>query len=115
MGMGVAAGTEPSVEPTATGDDAPAVGANLRRLRIKRGLSLERLARHSGVSRAMLSQIELGQSAPTITTVTAPIQRLVQNACSRLWSVMTVWYCASEIAPVLSSTKLRVKSLIRGT
>ncbi len=52
-----------------TDDSAPAVGGNLRRLRIKRGLSLERLARHSGVSRTMLSQIELGQSAPTITTL----------------------------------------------
>lgn len=67
--MGVAVGTEPHSVPTVIGDDAPAVGANLRRLRIKRGLSLERLARHSGVSRAMLSQIELGQSAPTITTL----------------------------------------------
>lgn len=56
--------------PSAAADDSvPAVGANLRRLRVKRGLSLERLARHSGVSRAMLSQIELGQSAPTITTL----------------------------------------------
>jgi transcriptional regulator with XRE-family HTH domain len=45
---------------------APAVGANLRRMRVKRGLSLERLAQASGVSRAMLCQIELGQSAPTI-------------------------------------------------
>ena len=42
------------------------VGANLRRLRVRRGLSLERLARASGVSRAMLGQIELGQSTPTI-------------------------------------------------
>jgi transcriptional regulator with XRE-family HTH domain len=48
------------------GDLTPVVGANLRRLRVKRGLSLERLARASGVSRAMLSQIELGQSTPTI-------------------------------------------------
>ena len=55
--------------PPVTDDNAPAVGGNLRRLRVKRGLSLERLARHSGVSRAMLSQIELGQSAPTITTL----------------------------------------------
>jgi transcriptional regulator with XRE-family HTH domain len=54
---------------TVTDETAPAVGGNLRRLRVKRGLSLERLARHSGVSRAMLSQIELGQSAPTITTL----------------------------------------------
>lgn len=42
------------------------MGGNLRRLRIRRGLSLDRLAQRSGVSRAMLSQIELGQSAPTI-------------------------------------------------
>ena len=55
--------------PIVTEDGAPAVGGNLRRLRVKRGLSLERLARHSGVSRTMLSQIELGQSAPTITTL----------------------------------------------
>jgi transcriptional regulator with XRE-family HTH domain len=46
-----------------------AVSANLRRLRVKRGLSLERLAQRSGVSRAMLSQIELGRSAPTITSL----------------------------------------------
>jgi transcriptional regulator with XRE-family HTH domain len=42
------------------------VGANLRRLRTERGLSLEKLAQASSVSRAMLGQIELGQSAPTI-------------------------------------------------
>jgi transcriptional regulator with XRE-family HTH domain len=50
-------------------DLAPVVGANLRRLRMKRGLSLERLAARSGVSRAMLSQIELGRSAPSITVL----------------------------------------------
>jgi len=50
-------------------DLAPIVGANLRKLRTKRGLSLERLARASGVSRAMLSQIELGKSAPTINVI----------------------------------------------
>src|SRR5579885_810600 len=45
------------------------VGKNLRRLRLQRGLPLERLAHLSGVSRAMLSHIELGQSAPTIKTL----------------------------------------------
>lgn len=49
-------------EETAT----PHVGANLRHIRVTRGLSLDRLAHASGVSRAMLSQIELGQSTPTI-------------------------------------------------
>jgi len=59
--------TEPS-----TADDVdflPVVGANLRRLRTRRGLSLERLARRSDVSRAMLSQVELGRSAPTINVL----------------------------------------------
>lgn len=52
-----------------TRDVAPILGANLRRLRIRRGLSLERFARECQVSRAMLSQIELGRSAPTINVV----------------------------------------------
>lgn len=42
------------------------VGRNLRRLRIRQGHSLERLAKYSGVSRAMLGQIETGKSTPTI-------------------------------------------------
>ncbi|MBI5132692.1 MAG: helix-turn-helix transcriptional regulator [Rhodopseudomonas palustris] len=47
--------------------DLPAiVGKNLRRLRIRQGHSLERLAKQSGVSRAMLGQIETGKSTPTI-------------------------------------------------
>lgn len=50
-------------------DLTPIVGTNLRRLRSHRGLSLERLSQLSGVSRAMLGQIELGQSAPTINVL----------------------------------------------
>jgi transcriptional regulator with XRE-family HTH domain len=45
------------------------VGENLKRLRNQRGYSLEKLAQQSGVSRAMLGQIELGQSAPTINVL----------------------------------------------
>ena len=43
------------------------LGKNLRRLRTRRGHSLERLAKLSGVSRAMLGQIETGKSTPTIS------------------------------------------------
>ena len=57
-----------TAEP-AIGEITPAVGANLRRMRSQRGLSLERLAHASGVSRAMLCQIELSQSAPTINVL----------------------------------------------
>ena len=50
-------------------DVLPAVAANLRRLRTRKGFSLERLARASGVSRAMLGQIELAQSVPTVNVL----------------------------------------------
>jgi transcriptional regulator with XRE-family HTH domain len=55
--------------PAGGTDLAPVVGKNLRRLRTERGLSLEKLAQQSTVSRAMLGQIELGQSAPTINVL----------------------------------------------
>jgi transcriptional regulator with XRE-family HTH domain len=69
-------------------DLAPVVGGNLRRLRTRRGLSLERLAQISGVSRAMLGQIELGQSAPTIN-VLWKIARALEVTFSALISART--------------------------
>lgn len=42
------------------------VAQNLQRLRSKRHLSLDALARQCGVSRAMLAQIESGRSVPSI-------------------------------------------------
>ena len=45
------------------------VGRNVKRLRLRRNLSLEGLSRLCGVSRAMLGQIELGRSVPTINIV----------------------------------------------
>ena len=71
-----------------TTDLAPVVGSNLRRLRTRRGLSLERLAQVSGVSRAMLGQIELGQSAPTIN-VLWKIARALEVTFSALISART--------------------------
>jgi transcriptional regulator with XRE-family HTH domain len=61
----------PSVAPApeGAGDLTSVVGENLKRLRSQRNLSLEKLAQQSGVSRAMLGQIELGQSAPTINVL----------------------------------------------
>ena len=52
-----------------TPDLTPMVGGNLRRFRADQGLTLEKLAALSGVSRAMLSQIELEQSTPTINVL----------------------------------------------
>lgn len=80
-----ALGADDSQEPHHLTVDLPAiVGKNLRRLRVRQGHSLERLAKHSGVSRAMLGQIETGKSAPTIgllwkiaTALGVPFARLI--------------------------------------
>ncbi len=62
-------GPDPREQAPSGKDLTPIVGGNLRRLRGQRGLSLEKLSKVSGVSRAMLGQIELGQSAPTINVL----------------------------------------------
>jgi transcriptional regulator with XRE-family HTH domain len=80
----------------AVGSDlTPVLGANLRRLRSRRGLSLEKLSRLSGVSRAMLGQIELGQSAPTVnvlwkvsTALEVPFSALITSRPSAAFQVM---------------------------
>ncbi|WP_437951601.1 helix-turn-helix domain-containing protein [Sorangium sp. So ce296] len=75
--------------PDSPADLTAVVGENLRRLRTRRGLSLERLSKVSGVSRAMLGQVELGRSAPTINVVWkiaralgVPFSALVSNRSS---------------------------------
>ncbi|NOT70156.1 MAG: helix-turn-helix transcriptional regulator [Hyphomicrobium sp.] len=57
------------VRPLSGANSPPDVGGNLRRLRNLQGHSLETLSRLSGVSRAMLGQIENGKSVPTITSL----------------------------------------------
>lgn len=49
--------------------DISKVGSHLKKLRGERGLSLDRVAGVSGVSKAMLGQIERGESTPTISTL----------------------------------------------
>ena len=81
--------------PAAGNDLTPVLGANLRRLRSRRNLSLEKLARLSGVSRAMLGQIELGQSAPTVnvlwkigTALEVPFSALITSRPTASFHVM---------------------------
>ena len=45
------------------------IGENLKRLRSDSGLSLDALAKSSGVSRSRLGQIERGEANPSVTTV----------------------------------------------
>ena len=90
-------------------DLAPAVGVNLRRLRSKRGLSLERLAQRAGVSRAMLGQIELGHSVPTINLLWK-----IARALDVTFSALIMRH--SEDAPrVLSAAAAKVLTNQEGT
>jgi transcriptional regulator with XRE-family HTH domain len=57
---------EPQTADSVSSKLSLVVGENLRHLRRRHGLSLDQLAQISGVSRAMLGQIETGKSAPTI-------------------------------------------------
>ncbi|UQD51350.1 DNA-binding protein [Bacillus methanolicus] len=45
------------------------IAKNLKMIRKTRGISLDRAAEATGVSKAMLSQIERGESNPTVTTL----------------------------------------------
>jgi transcriptional regulator with XRE-family HTH domain len=93
-----------SAAPEAPADGAvddstelPAVlGRNLRRLRTRQGHSLERLAKLSGVSRAMLGQIETGKSAPTI---------------GLLWKISTA--LGVPFAALLDSQRVRGTQVLR--
>ncbi|NJM91167.1 MAG: helix-turn-helix domain-containing protein [Myxococcales bacterium] len=83
----------------------PVVAQTCAGLRTRRGLSLEKLAQASGVSRAMLGQIELGQSAPTIN-VLWKIARCLEVTFSALISSRTqsgVLVLRSTDAKVLTS------------
>lgn len=111
-----------AIEMASSGDDADradpsdelaaVVGQNLKRLRTKQGHSLERLAKISGVSRAMLGQIENGKSVPTIsllwkvaTALGVPFATLIASTHARGTIVLR-----RDAAKVLSSSEGRFAS-----
>lgn len=56
-------------ESAATPSPAAHLAATLQRLRAARGWSLDRAAAETGVSKAMLGQIERAESSPTVATL----------------------------------------------
>ena len=53
--------------PTTVSEEIPATGPRVRALREAMGLSLRDLAKRSGVSAPMLSQVERGETSPTLS------------------------------------------------
>ena len=75
----------PAPKPTAarTSATAPTVGPRMRALREAMGLSLRDLAERSGVSAPMLSQVERGETSPTLA-VAAKIAAGLELTLSQL-------------------------------
>lgn len=69
--------------PDPVDEVSASTGRALRRLRTRRGFSLDRLAKISGVSRAMLGQIETGKSSPTIS-ILSKIALALEVPCGSL-------------------------------
>ena len=88
------------------------VGRNLKNLRIQKGYSLDALAKLSGVSRAMLGQIETGKSTPTISllwkvagALEVPFATLINNK-----EASEVYVLKHENSKTLDSNGGRFKS-----
>src|SRR5829696_2476870 len=63
--------TEIAEHPSVSADEsrgAPQIGPRIRALREAMGLSLRDLTERSGVSAPMLSQVERGETSPTLAT-----------------------------------------------
>ncbi len=67
------------------------IGEQVRTLRSTRGLTLDDLAARSGVSRAMLSRIERGQSSPTA--------QLLNRVCAGLGVTLSSLFASTENPP----------------
>jgi XRE family transcriptional regulator, regulator of sulfur utilization len=76
----VTASPEP---PTTVSEEIPATGLRVRALREAMGLSLRDLAERSGVSAPMLSQVERGETSPTLS-VAAKIADGLELSLSQL-------------------------------
>ncbi|MEU7484193.1 XRE family transcriptional regulator [Streptomyces sp. NPDC042319] len=61
--------SEVAVGSSATQEFVTRIGGRIRALRKQRGWSVQQLAEAGGVSRRMLTQIELGQANPSLATV----------------------------------------------
>ncbi len=99
----------------------PQVGRNILNQRKLLGISLDELARRSGVSKSMLSQIERDKANPTVITIWKialalglPVQKLMESSSSNIVEVIR-----SDDAPIIYSEdklcKIRINSPIHLT
>lgn len=99
----------------------PQIGKNIMSLRKQKGMSLDDLAKRSGVSKSMLSQIEQDKTNPTVITawkialaLDSSVQELIESGSG---SIVEVIRC--DDAPVIysdnKSCKIKINSPVHMT
>lgn len=76
--LGILAGSLPVLPER--GDVNDRLGVNIRAARVRRGLSVRRVARAVGLSASLISQIEIGKTHPSISTLYALAEFLEVSA-----------------------------------
>ena len=89
------------------------LAASLRAARKARGLSLDAAAKLSGVSRSMVSQIERGESSPTVATLWALTQALQLDFAGLLEDhpARGIEVTRAGTAPVIQRTGVTIRIL----
>ncbi|MDO8884898.1 MAG: helix-turn-helix domain-containing protein [Pseudotabrizicola sp.] len=95
---------------TARSDIHDRLAASLKEARTAKGLSLDAVAKLSGVSRSMVSQIERGESSPTVATLWNLTQALQVDFAGLLEPRETprIEVIRAEAAPVIGGRGLGV-------
>lgn len=106
--------TKKQTEPSAT---APEVGHVLQSLRQSRNFSLDELARSSGVSKSVLSQIERDRTNPTLGTLWRLAQALgveIEDLLRRRTSTAGISILDEHSTPILLSSDRRCTIRVLG-
>jgi XRE family transcriptional regulator, regulator of sulfur utilization len=94
----------------ATTTDPPLLGARVRALREAEGLSLRDLAERSGVSAPMLSQVERGETSPTV----AVAERIAAGLDLRLSQLLRLDEGGGSVAIVRAAERRKGPSGAKG-
>ena len=94
----------------ATATDTPTLGARVRALREAEGLSLRDLSERSGVSAPMLSQVERGETSPTV----AVAERIAAGLDLRLSQLLRLDEGGGSVAIVRAEERRKGPSGTKG-
>jgi transcriptional regulator with XRE-family HTH domain len=86
------------------------VAAALKALRRQRGWSLDDTAAHTGVSKAMLGQIERGESSPTVST----LWKIATGLGVPMTALIEPGFAAGDVLLVRDAAALRVQASAEG-